>query len=64
MERRLLRASSTGDDRNLAVRVLLVWQGGCGDGLLYGKLVLLLGMQLVHAGLAAGGATFPPMPTP
>jgi len=53
MERRLLRGIiNPAMIATWLFGLLLVWQGGWwGEGWLYGKLVLLLGMQLVHAGL-------------
>ena len=54
MERRLLRGIiNPAMIATWLFGLLLVWQGGWwGQGWLYGKLVLLLGMQVVHAGLA------------
>jgi len=54
MERRLLRGII--NPAMIAAwlfGLLLVWQGGWwGQGWLYGKLVLVLGLQLIHAGLS------------
>jgi putative membrane protein len=54
MERRLLRGIiNPAMIATWLFGLLLVWQGDWwGQGWLYGKLVLLLAMQLVHAGLA------------
>ncbi len=54
MERRLLRGIiNPGMLAAWLFGLLLIWQGGWwGAGWLYGKLILVLGMQLFHAGLA------------
>ena len=54
MERRLLRAIiNPAMIASWAFGLLLIWRGGWwGSGWLYGKVALLLGMQIVHAGLA------------